>query len=46
MSATERDVGESADSSANDSPSTQAWLLLAYRVPSDPTRLRARYGVG
>lgn len=34
MSATEHEGGEAADSA-------ETWLLLVYRVPSDPTRLRA-----
>jgi hypothetical protein len=40
MSATEREVGDTAES-GNASTSAEAWLLLVYRIPSDPTRLRA-----
>ena len=40
MSATEREVADTAES-GNASTSAEAWLLLVYRIPSDPTRLRA-----
>jgi hypothetical protein len=41
MGATEREVGDTAELSGTDSTSADAWLLLVYRIPSDPTRLRA-----
>jgi hypothetical protein len=41
MSSTEHEVEETADSSDRESTSAETWLLLVYRVPSDPTRLRA-----
>jgi hypothetical protein len=41
MGATEHEVGDTAESSGPDSTSADAWLLLVYRIPSDPTRLRA-----
>ena len=40
MSATEHEVGDTGES-GTDSTSADAWLLLVYRIPSDPTRLRA-----
>jgi hypothetical protein len=41
MGATEHEVGDSAELSDTDSTSADGWLLLVYRIPSDPTRLRA-----
>jgi hypothetical protein len=41
MGATEHEVGDTAELSDTDSTSADAWLLLVYRIPSDPTRLRA-----
>ena len=41
MGATEHEVGDTAELSGTDSTSADAWLLLVYRIPSDPTRLRA-----
>jgi hypothetical protein len=41
MGATEKEVGDTAELSGTDSTSADAWLLLVYRIPSDPTRLRA-----
>jgi hypothetical protein len=41
MSATEAEVGEPAESSGTETAPADSWLLLVYRVPSDPTRLRA-----
>jgi hypothetical protein len=41
MGATEREVGDTAELLGTDSTSADAWLLLVYRIPSDPTRLRA-----
>ena len=41
MSSTEHEVEETADSSDSESTSAETWLLLVYRVPSEPTRLRA-----
>ncbi|MDT5362001.1 MAG: hypothetical protein QOC69_3763, partial [Mycobacterium sp.] len=41
MSAIETEVGEPAESSGTESTPADSWLLLVYRIPSDPTRLRA-----
>jgi hypothetical protein len=41
MSAIEPGVGEPAESSGTEAAPADSWLLLVYRVPSDPTRLRA-----
>jgi hypothetical protein len=41
MGATEREVADTAELSDTDSTSADAWLLLVYRIPSEPTRLRA-----
>jgi hypothetical protein len=41
MSAIETEVGEPAESSDTESTPADSWLLLVYRIPSDPTRLRA-----
>jgi hypothetical protein len=41
MSATEDEVGETAELSGTESTSAETWLLLVYRIPTDPTRLRA-----
>jgi hypothetical protein len=41
VSAAENEAEESAESSGTASDSDEKWLLLVYRIPSDPTRLRA-----
>jgi hypothetical protein len=41
MSTTEHEVEDAADPLGSESTSAETWLLLVYRVPSEPTRLRA-----